>query len=167
MDDAADIAFRSLTAGDIDLLVTATLENLNWSGPRFDRDDVWARPEFRRYAEFDSARGDFGVVAQHGREPIGVGWALFLPTEHAGYGHVDDRTPEFSLWVASRSRGRGLGREIAERLLRAARDRDIAAVSLSVEPGNTRARGLYRSLGFVDVAGRRDDGVMMWTAPGS
>ncbi|MEE4021857.1 GNAT family N-acetyltransferase [Gordonia sp. PKS22-38] len=161
------IAFRSLTADDLDLLVTATLENLNWSAPRFDRDDVWARPEFRHYVEFDSARGDFGVVAQRGPDPVGVGWALFLPTERAGYGHVGDRTPEFSLWVAPRCRGEGLGRAIAERLLRAARDRDIAAVSLSVESGNTRARGLYLSLGFVDVAGRRDDGVMVWTAPGS
>ena len=76
-----------------------------------------------------------------------------------------EHTPEFSLWVESRSRGHGIGRDLTERLLGEAVSRGLAAVSLSVERENARAVRLYRSMGFVDVAGRGDDGVMVWTRP--
>ena len=91
--------------------------------------------------------------------------ALFLPADDAGYGFVDEHTPEFSLWVDSRSRGNGVGRDVTERLLDEAVSRGLDTVSLSAEPENARAVRLYRSMGFVDVAGREDGGVMAWTRP--
>lgn len=50
-----------------------------------------------------------------------------------------------------------------ERVLSEAVSRGPDAVSLSVERENVRAVRLYRSMGFVDVAGRHDDGVTVRT----
>lgn len=159
------VSYRALTAHHRELLVSATLGNLNWCGPRFDRHDVVTRKEFLGYTDFRPSRGDFGIVASTTTGQVAVGWALFLPADDAGYGFVGEHTPEFSLWVESRLRGHGIGRDVTERLLDEAVSRGLDAVSLSVEPENARAVRLYRSMGFVDVAGREDDGVMVWTRP--
>lgn len=155
------VRYRTLTPEDHELLVTATLGNLNWCEARFDRGDVRQIPEFARYTRARVERGDFGVVAEVDAEPVGVGWALFLPAEEPGYGYVDERTPEFSVWVAEPLRGRGVGRELTSRVLEAARRLDVS-VSLSVEQGNSRAAELYARLGFVAVPERAADGVMIW-----
>jgi ribosomal protein S18 acetylase RimI-like enzyme len=93
--------------------------------------------------------------------PVGVVWALYLPSDDQGYGYLDDRTPEPSVWVAPDRRGRGLGRELLVRMQDKARRCEVAAVSLSVEPDNF-AKALYHSVGFTEVSGREADGVMVW-----
>lgn len=150
---------RPLTARDAGLLEAATLGNLNWTGPRFTVDDL-RQPEFAHYTAFDGERGDFGIVAELDGRPVGVAWALFLPPEDPGYGYVGAEVPELSLWVAPDHRGRGVGRDLLRSLLDDARDRDVPAVSLSVEAGN-RARALYTDEGFTDVPGREAAGVML------
>jgi ribosomal protein S18 acetylase RimI-like enzyme len=159
-DKPPDVRFRPLGRGDGDALVTATLENMNWCGDRFTREQVLASPDLRRYTEIDSARGDLGVVAVDGDRVVAVAWAQFLLAP-GGYGFVDDETPECSVWVAAGSRGRGLGRAVTRQLLDDLRERGVGRVSLSVEAGNTTAVGVYRSLGFASVAGREADGVMV------
>ncbi len=149
---------RPLTTRDTELLLVATLGNLNWIGDRFTREDVLAR--FAHYTHLDPGRGDFGMVVYDDHGPVGVGWALFLPAEDGGYGYVDDRTPELSLWISPGHRGRGLGRHLLRRVVEEARRRGAPAVSLSVEEGNP-ARRLYEREGFEPVPGREADGVML------
>ena len=149
-----------MDTGDEPLLVAATLGNLNWSTERFTRDRVLTDRMFVQYTCFDGARGDVGLVAEVDGRAVGAAWALLLPAP-GGYGHVDDATPEASMWVAADHRGRGIGRELTERLLAMAADAGHARLSLSVESGNTRARSLYSSVGFVAVPGREADGVMV------
>lgn len=161
---AEEVTLRPLAAVDDGLLVEATLGNLNWSGPRFTLQDVLDRPEFRHYTRLVPNRGDFGVVAELGDRPVGVGWAQLLPAEDPGYGFVDGTTPEVSLWVRETCRGRGVGRLLLRRLRDEAARRGITRLSLSVEDANF-ARRLYAAEGFVPVSGRERDGVMLWTAP--
>lgn len=123
-----------------------------------------SRSEFSHYTRLAPSRGDYGFVAEDGSFVAGVVWALFLPREDAGYGYLDDLTPEVSLWVQAGHRGRGLGRALLRRAITEAVDRGIARVSLSVESGN-HAQRLYASEGFAPVPGREDDGVMLWTSP--
>lgn len=161
---AEQVTLRPLAATDDGLLAEATLGNLNWSEARFTMQDVLDRPEFRHYTRLVPDRGDFGFVAEREDEPVGVGWAQFLPPNDPGYGFVDEATPEVSLWVRKTFRGRGVGRVLLRRLQHEAGRRGVARLSLSVESGND-ARRLYVSEGFTDLRGREQDGVMLWAAP--
>ena len=154
---------RPLVPADEPLLTHATLGNLNWREQRFTERDVETRPDFRHYTQVVAERGDFGFVEERAGQPIGVVWAQFLPADDPGYGFIDESTPEVSLWVREDSRGRGVGRALLRRLQREAIHRGLALLSLSVEADN-HARNLYASEGFTQVAGREDDGVMVWAA---
>lgn len=52
------------------------------------------------------------------------------------------------LGVVPEARGRGVGRGLVRRVLRAAREADVTRVLLAVDERNTPARRLYASLGF-------------------
>lgn len=160
-----EVMIRPLGPADEDLLRVATLGNVNWSGERFTMRDVADRPELAHYAELHPDRGDLGFVAERDGAPVGAAWALFLPADDAGFGFVDARTPELSLWVREDARGGGIGRQLLRRLLDEALRRGTGTVSLSVEDGNP-ARHLYETEGFRGVPGRERDGVMLWT-PGA
>lgn len=56
--------------------------------------------------------------------------------------------------VAPDARGRGLGRALMERMLVQARERRMREVFLEVRADNPVARGLYQSLGFVELGVR-------------
>lgn len=154
---------RPLTQADGRLLARATLGNLNWQEQRFSEQDVANVSEFRHYTELHPQRGDFGFVEERAGEAIGVAWAQFLPAADPGYGYLDESIPEISLWVREDLRGQGLGRRLLRSLKGAASDRGIARLSLSVEAGNY-AKRLYAAEGFTEVAGREQDGVMVWSS---
>lgn len=153
--------YRPLRPDETGLLELATLGNMNWCGERMSLDEVLSLSDCAHYTRIVPERGDFGVVAEDG-DAVGVAWAVFLPETDAGYGFVDEATPELSLWVAEPNRGRGVGRALLRSLLDEARARGIARVSLSVEEGNY-AKRLYLSEGFADVPGRESGGVMLCT----
>lgn len=154
------VSVRDLRSDDQPLLLTATLENMNWREARFTEQQILERTEFRHYIEVQLDRGDFGWIAEADSVPVGAAWAQFLPRDDAGYGFVDERIPEVSLWVSADHRRMGIGRALLGHLRAAASARHIAALSLSVEPDNY-ARHLYLSEGFIPVAGREEDGVMV------
>jgi ribosomal protein S18 acetylase RimI-like enzyme len=52
------------------------------------------------------------------------------------------------MYVAPRMRGRGLGRDLMEAVVRRSRERGGRYVKLAVYDGNEQAIGFYRSLGF-------------------
>lgn len=150
---AGEVTTRPLTEDDRDLLRTATLANLNWTGEsRVGLRDVDERPDLRHYTEFRPQRGDLGLVAERGGRAVGVVWLLFLHAHDPGYGFVADGVPELSIWVAPDSRGQGVGGALLRAALDQARRWGIARVSLSVEPGNPAVH-LYRRSGFRPVAG--------------
>lgn len=155
-----DAHLRALRADERDLLISATVGAMNWCGPRFTREDVVTRPEFAHYTRLVPSRGDRGIVADHAGS-IGAAWALFLPPDDAGYGYIDERTPELCLWVDAAHRGHGVGRALLRALAADLASRGVPRVSLSVEDGNDVARDLYLAEGFVAVPGREADGVMI------
>jgi ribosomal protein S18 acetylase RimI-like enzyme len=64
------------------------------------------------------------------------------------------------LYVAPARRGRGLGRELMETALRAARERGADTMDIGVDEPDVAARRLYESLGFTNRAG--GDGPLMY-----
>jgi ribosomal protein S18 acetylase RimI-like enzyme len=73
---------------------------------------------------------------------LGAAWVRQLSGEEPGYGYVDDDTPELSVAVARRRRGRGVGTALLARLLES-----VPRCSLSVDDRNPAVR-LYARFGF-------------------
>lgn len=144
---------RPIAATDRDLLRTATLTNMNWSGtPRFTYADIDRAPELFHYFALDLGRGDFGFVLEEQGRTLGVVWLLFLAPPDPGYGFVAEGVPELCVSVWSGYRGQGIGRALLVRALAEARTRGLTKVSLSVENDNPSLR-LYRSVGFARAEG--------------
>jgi ribosomal protein S18 acetylase RimI-like enzyme len=64
------------------------------------------------------------------------------------------------LYVTPARRGQGLGRELMETALRAARDRGADTMDIGVDEPDLAARRLYESLGFTNRSG--EDGPLMY-----
>jgi ribosomal protein S18 acetylase RimI-like enzyme len=102
-------------------------------------------PPVRRYVERWGRPGDTALVAIQDFQPVGA----------AGYGFIDEETPELSIAVVPSKRGSGLGSELLGALMERAREDGYAAISLSVEKDNP-AVSLYERQGFARVS--EDDG---------
>ena len=143
--------YRRATVADRPLLRAATLGNLNWVGDRFTEGDLDSTPAFAHYFREWPGDSDFGFVAEADGQDVGAVWVVQLTATDPGYGYVADDVPELSIWVADDHRGRGVGGALVDLVVRAARERGLRAISLSVEEGNP-ARRLYERAGFVPVA---------------
>ena len=75
---------------------------------------------------------------------------------YAGMWVVGDEAHVVTLAVREDCRRRGIGRWLMHALLREARQRRAARVTLEVRVGNGKALNLYASLGFRTVAFRRE-----------
>ena len=73
---------------------------------------------------------------------------------YAGLDHGGDVADVMTLAVASRARGRGLGRLLVDELERRARGRGAASVLLEVRADNGAARALYEAGGYAVLATR-------------
>ena len=155
---------RALESADREILQEATLINLNWQSERFTLDDLHANPDFTHYAEIDFARGDYGFVVTKGGRWVSVVWVIFPSREHSGYGYVSEGVPELSVCVRAGHRRRGTGRMLMTKAMDEAGRRGVPAVSLSVEQPNP-ARGLYETMGFVDVPDAPNAGTMLVRVP--
>jgi ribosomal protein S18 acetylase RimI-like enzyme len=92
-------------------------------------------------ASYDCDNGLFLVLADAGRV-VGTG----------AIKRLDERTAELGrLWYLSSYRGRGLGRQMADRLLDFARKQNYARVQLDTSERCVDAVKLFRRLGFTEI----------------
>ncbi len=117
-------------------------------------------PELSRYFQHWGKSGDIGYLAVDSatRRPIGAAWLRLLTGENAGYGHVNDDTPELAIALLPAYRNQGIGSELMRRLISTAAGR-YDAISLSVNRDN-RAVHLYRRFGF-ETVGRHENTLLM------
>jgi ribosomal protein S18 acetylase RimI-like enzyme len=132
---------------------------------------AWRDIELTEYARDISENGDTPVdAARHKAKadmaeilPQGLDtpnhWMFVLEVEGAPAGRlwlaereIDGRRAMFifDIHVDEAYRGRGFGRAAMQLVEREALARDIHRVELNVFGGNTVARGLYRSLGYLE-----------------
>jgi ribosomal protein S18 acetylase RimI-like enzyme len=124
-------------------------------------DEMMARPEIRRYVGEWGRVGDVAIVALDRRdEPVGAAWYRLFPAADAGYGFVDEHTPELSIALYPECRRQHIGGLLLGSLLQRARADGHAAVSLSVASENP-ARRLYARHGFEVVAENGDSLTMI------
>ena len=108
-----------------------------------------------RYVFAWPRQGDDGVVALDGGHPVGAAWYRLFRRNEAGYGFVDEQTPELAIAVVPSRRGRGFGEQLLAALLERARAAGYGALSLAVHEDNRAAIRLYERFGFRAV---RTDG---------
>lgn len=143
-----DVSVRIATAADRDLLVQATLDNLNWNGSRFTMREVEDTPQVRHYYDGWPSNQDFGLVAEGADSmAVAVVWLRYFTADDPGYGFVAASIPELSIWVDAEHRGQGVGGLLLHQVTEVARSRGVPAISLSVEDGNPAVR-LYNRHGL-------------------
>jgi len=109
--------------------------------------------------------GDEGLVALDDANPVGAAWYRLFPREEAGFGFVDEQTPELTIAVVPSRRGKGFGHELMTGLLERARRAGYDTLSLSVAKASP-AVSLYERYGFRRVA-ENDDALTMVAKLGS
>lgn len=149
------MAIRAARGSDAQFLTLMLVAAAFWraDGPAGSVEDTLLRPELAHYVAGWPAPGDLGVIAldDAAEAPVGAAWLRYLRGDDAGYGYVDDTTPELTIGVAAGRRGQGIGAQLIDALTEAARAVGIGAISLSVEPDNYALR-LYQRHGFAAVA---------------
>lgn len=115
-------------------------------GPTGDVESVLADRDLARYVTGWPRSNDLGVVAED-PTPVGAAWLRLFPEQDAGYGSVNEQTPELSIAVVHTHRGRGIGTLLLEALIEAEGAQPYRAVSLSLESDNPACR-LYERHGF-------------------
>ena len=150
-------------AGDADFAFLATMlgEAAVWrpSKPTPTGDQVLADPRYAMYLAGWPRRGDYGLVAEQDG-PVGAAWYRTYTEAIHGYGFVAEDIPELSIAVRASRRREGIGRRLLMELIRASVAEGHQALSLSVNHENP-ARGLYESVGFVEVERRESASTMI------
>jgi ribosomal protein S18 acetylase RimI-like enzyme len=126
---------------------------------RVDSVSESGEPPVQRYVERWGRPGDTALIAIEDFQRVGGAWYRLFRSDNAGYGFVDEQTPELSIAIVPNKRGSGLGSELLDALLEQAREDGYEAISLSVEK-DSPAVGLYERHGFARV-GEDDNAVTM------
>ncbi len=145
---------RKGSAADVPFMRSMLAHAYAWRVNAFEADipltryvDNWGRP------------GDVAIVAHETGNRVGAAWLRLFPESEPGYGFVDEQTPELSIAVVPSRRRHGLGQDLMDELLSAARAAGYSAASLSVE-ADSPAVAFYERNGFERVRDS-DGGVVM------
>jgi ribosomal protein S18 acetylase RimI-like enzyme len=145
---------RKGSAADVPFMRSMLAHAYAWRVNAFEADipltryvDNWGRP------------GDVAIIAHETGNRVGAAWMRLFSSSEPGYGFVDEQTPELSIAIVPSRRRHGLGQELMDTLLTAARASGYSAVSLSVE-ADSPAVAFYARNGFEQVR-ESDGGVVM------
>ncbi len=113
-------------------------------GSLFEDQSGYEDAQSQRRVAGASQTNDFPAFALVDDEPVGMGWAVIESAE-LPVGHI------YQMWVKPQHRGSGIGRLVLEHLLDWFKSRGVASVFLGVTCGNSPAKSLYESCGFLPV----------------
>ena len=143
-------------ARDVPFLRDMLRHAFYWRTPVGERE-----PPLTRYVNGWGRPGDRSLIAIEDFVPVGAAWYRLFTQDDAGFGFVDEETPELAIAVVPSRRGRGFGRELLAELLERARGDGFQAISLSVARDNP-AVALYESYGFERL--REDENAVVMRA---
>ncbi|WEG14507.1 GNAT family N-acetyltransferase [Pullulanibacillus sp. KACC 23026] len=116
------------------------------------REEILKEPNIEKYLKNWGRNHDHALVALDGaNQPVGAVWIRLLNHENAGYGFVDDDTPELGMAIMSQYRGQGIGKHLLSEMIDFSRSIGYSALSLSVAPHNKTALQMYEKNGFKKV----------------
>ena len=113
--------------------------------------DAQQNPDLAKYVTGWGRPGDLGLIAQQRDtgEAVGAVWVRLYVGDDKAYSPTADDTPELAMAVLPAYMGRGIGTQLLQQLITAARAH-YPAVALNVRADNPAFR-LYQRLGFVVV----------------
>ncbi|MCD4833087.1 MAG: GNAT family N-acetyltransferase [Bacteroidales bacterium] len=113
-------------------------------------------PDISKYIDhWDTLPNDIALVAIFNEELIGAIWGRTFSRSNAGYGFIDENTPEICMAVKEKFRNQGIGAKLIDEISKIYFSKGIKSISLSVDKQN-RAKLLYLRTGFIIV---EDEGV--------
>jgi ribosomal protein S18 acetylase RimI-like enzyme len=106
-------------------------------------------PDLLKYVNDWGRETDIGYIALEpgSNQPIGAAWIRLLTAGEKTTSYVDDDIPELAIAVLPGYLGRGVGTQLLQHLLEAAKEH-YSVVALSVRATNPAIR-LYERMGFV------------------
>lgn len=122
--------------------------------------DIIKDPEIYVYIRDFGREGDLCLVAEHNSEIIGAVWSRYFSEDEKGFGFIDTETPELSMSVNEKYRGKGIGTRLLAEMIKLLREKDTPQVSLSVDKINY-AYSMYKKSGFEDYEFHNDSITMI------
>ena len=115
------------------------------------------RPELRIYYEnFGKGSADHCILAEVHGKAAGAVWSRIMED----YGHVDDDTPSLAIALYREYRGKGIGTELLQRMLKLLQKQNYAKVSLAVQKANYALK-MYQAAGFRTVNENDEEYIMV------
>lgn len=121
--------------------------------------EILMHPSIHKYLKNWPVLNDRALIAVDGHFWGGAIWMRRFNRDNAGYGFVNDATPEISMALLPKYRSQGIGRRLLTQLADEARASGCPALSLSVDVRNAVALHLYETSGFIKV----QDNKFSWT----
>ena len=112
-------------ARDVPFLRDMLRHAFYWRTPVGDEE-----PPLTRYVRDWGRPGDRSLIAIDEFLPVGGAWYRLFTPEEAGFGFIDEKTPELAIAVVPSRRGRGYGHELLSGLLDYARKDGFEARAL-------------------------------------
>lgn len=115
--------------------------------------DILKAPEIEKYMKNWGRDSDHALIAVDEQDnSIGAVWIRKFTSDTAGYGFVDEQTPELGMALLPESRRKGIGKQLLIEMADLARSLKLKALSLSVDPRNIPALRLYERNGYFKIA---------------
>lgn len=118
--------------------------------------EVIKEPSLKVYIENWGKKHDYCLLAESNVKVIGAVWVRIIN----GFGHIDDRTPEFSISLYKEYRGFGIGTELMKNMIQLLKSKGYKKTSLSVQKDNYALR-LYEKVGFQIVDENEQEFIMV------
>ncbi|RJE90297.1 GNAT family N-acetyltransferase [Paenibacillus sp. 1011MAR3C5] len=113
---------------------------------------ILEEPFMAKYVEGWGRSGDVGIIARdENGAAVGSITARLYTEANKGFGYAGDKVPEMGMAIVEKHRGKGLGKQLIERLIEQLRLDGIDRLSLSVDPSNETAVRLYTRYGFKEI----------------
>ena len=105
---------------------------------------------------FGQDKDDFCFVVEADKKIVGAVWVRTSKQ----YGHIDDKTPCFSISLHPEYRNQGIGTELMKKMIKFLTEKGYKRGSLSVQKENYAVR-LYSKLGFKTVKENNGEYIMV------
>lgn len=107
-------------------------------------------------ADFGKQKDDKGLVAEVDGKIVGAVWVRIMND----YGHIDDKTPSFSISIYKEYRGLGIGTNMMKKMISILKESGYEKASLSVQKSNYAVK-MYQNIGFEIFKEKSEEYIMV------
>lgn len=152
------IAIREMRREEYPLLEEFLYQAIFQKDPQnlIPREEIY-KPSLQVYiAGFGDKPDDYCICAEEDNRVVGAVWVRIIP----GFGSVDDQTPEFAISLLPEARGKGIGTQLMQAMLRHLKKHGYKQTSLAVQKANYALR-MYKKIGFEIIGENEEEYIMI------